>query len=679
MLQVEKNQERIPDRLGRYAILKSLARGGMAQVYVAQKDGADEICVLKQLLVELEEHETAAKRFHREAHVASFLIHPNIARVTDAGMQGDAFCIAMEFIAGKDVETMMHTLMRDGRMLPHEVSLAVALGALEGLSYAHDATDPSGEPLGLVHRDLSPRNIMLSFSGDVKLIDFGLAHGRLDDFKTAPGMILGTLRYVSPEQAMTQAVDRRSDLYSLGVVLHEMLTGRFLVPHGKPVEVLKAVVGKPAPTLSELNPHLPKAMDAVLLKALDKDPSRRFQSAAEFSRALRGAAGALAETPPEMLGDFVEQMFPEDLNFANELVSMARRRARSSRNAATATLGEEDLGLATRGAVSPRDLAEGDAGAATRSGYTPDDAGSRTRTAMVTPRGMDGSDEATRATRLSPAPFDSLADIGMATRTVVVDEETRIADPSDQSTAVVRRKGSAFRDPIPIPSTISVDPPPPSRRRSMPLVLIGGGIGVLAVGILIGRLMAPPPPAQPITAPSQPVDPAPPGAVTGPQSPGAVAPQNPTPAANPTDPGAIAVRVTPEPTKPDVRPTKAPPSGALPVKSKVAPDKQPEGPAEPPAPKDPPVKPKKDTMRELEQLLREVEFEPTFTSEANAKYSKLITRLRAAVASLPPEKQKTPNNKVNSLSSCVDITCATMEDRFRQAKDAVEAVRGAGD
>lgn len=638
----------------------------MAQVYVAQKDGAEEICVLKQLLVELEEHETAAKRFHREAHVASFLIHPNIARVTDAGMQGGAFCIAMEFIAGKDVETMMHTLMREGRMLPHEVSIAVALGALEGLAYAHDARDPSGEPLGLVHRDLSPRNIMLSFGGDVKLIDFGLAHGRLDDFKTAPGMILGTLRYVSPEQAMTQPVDRRSDLYSLAVVLHEMLTGRFLVPHGKPVEVLKAVVGKPAPRLSELNPNLPKGMDAVLLKALDKDPSRRFQTASEFSRALRSASGVLAETPASMLGEFVEQMFPDDLGAAVELQSQAKRRFRSSRASAAQTLAEDDVGLATRGAVSPRDLGEADEAGATRSGYTPDDAGSRTRTAMVHPSAMDASDEATRATRLSPAPFDGLADVGLATRTVLVDDQTRIADPSDQSTAVVRRRGSMTSEPVPsTPSTISVEPIPAPPKNRMLAVLIGGGmVAVLTLGILIGRLtLGPPPPTREAAVVQDPPLPREPGAVAT-TGPGAVATSPPgatsaQPPSSPNGPGAVSPRPEPRP---------RPASAAQPPPSKEKPE--PETPPPPPKPK--------NAMRELDELIKGLEFQQEYSGEAITRYSKLLGKLEAARDALPADKQKEPGKKIAALSRCLNF-CLSVEERLRSAREAVEAVRSASE
>ena len=235
----------------------------MAQVYLAQKDGSPDICVLKQLLGELAGHATAGKRFYREAHVASYLSHPNIARTIDAGFEDDAFCIAMEFISGRDVESMMHLLMRQGRMLPYEVSLAVTLGVLDGLAYAHDALDPEGNRLEVVHRDLSPRNIMLSFDGEVKIIDFGLARGRVDDFKTAPGMILGTLRYVSPEQAVADPIDRRSDLYSIAVVLYEMLTGRPLVSDGKPLEVLTEVVNRVPSLLSEMNPHLPIELDDV--------------------------------------------------------------------------------------------------------------------------------------------------------------------------------------------------------------------------------------------------------------------------------------------------------------------------------------------------------------------------------------------------------------------------------
>jgi hypothetical protein len=400
----------------------------MAQVFVAQKEGSPDVCVLKQLLVELESHATAGRRFHREAHVASYLQHPNIARTLDAGEQDGAFCIAVEFIQGKDAESLMHHLMRQGRMLPYEVSLTVGLAALEGLAYAHRATDPAGTPLELVHRDLSPRNVMLGFGGEVKIIDFGLARGRLDDFRTAPGMILGTLRYASPEQAVAEQVTARSDLYSLAVVLYEMFSGRPLISDGKPLEVLTQVVNQVAEPITRRNARLPPALDAVFERALRKDPAERYPTAEALAAALRAAAAPIQTVPPNVLGRFVADQFPEDRERAERLVAEGRARferlqsAMIAGEAARVVPGHTGAAPTRLGGVSPlpmglrvedearnvetRAAMRDELGQATRtvvldtlggaSSDTGDDLGGRTRTAR--------RDELGAETRLAPAP-----------------------------------------------------------------------------------------------------------------------------------------------------------------------------------------------------------------------------------------------------------------------------------
>src|SRR6185295_7021459 len=169
--------------------------------------------------------------------------------------------------------------------------------------------------LAIVHRDLSPRNVMVTYSGDVKIIDFGLARTNLGDFRTAPGMVLGTLRYMSPEQAVAEPVDRRSDIYSWSVVLYEMLSGRPLVMGANAQEVLHAVVTQVPPPLSTLNPALPKALDSVLEKGLAKDRRDRWETAGELRHALLEAAGSLAALDDErhnLIGRFVRELFPTE-------------------------------------------------------------------------------------------------------------------------------------------------------------------------------------------------------------------------------------------------------------------------------------------------------------------------------------------------------------------------------
>jgi serine/threonine protein kinase len=300
-----------------YEILQKLAVGGMAEIFVAQKFGSPDVCVVKQLHAHLSEDSVVGARFLREAQVASFLNHRHIARLTDARRIGDKgrFYLAMEFIAGQDVETMMFRLMEQRKMLPPELSVTVTLDVLDGLHYAHDLRGPDDRPLEIVHRDLSPRNVMVTYEGRVKIIDFGLARTNLGDFRTAPGMVLGTMRYMSPEQAVAEPVDRRSDVYSWSVVLYEMLSGRPLVMGANAQEVLHAVVTQVPPPLSSLNPALPRALDAVLEKGLAKDRRDRFSTAADLRSALIEAAGPLAALDDErhkLIGRFVTELFPNE-------------------------------------------------------------------------------------------------------------------------------------------------------------------------------------------------------------------------------------------------------------------------------------------------------------------------------------------------------------------------------
>jgi serine/threonine-protein kinase len=303
-------------QLSRYTILQKLAVGGMAEIFVAQKHGSPDVCVVKQLHAHLSKDTVVGARFLREAQVAALLDHPHIAKLTDARREDNgAFYLAMEFIPGQDVETMMFRLMEQRKMLPPELSMTVTLDVLEGLHYAHEKKGPDGRSLEIVHRDLSPRNVMLTYDGRVKIIDFGLARTNLGDFRTAPGMVLGTMRYMSPEQAVAEPVDRRSDIYSWSVVLYEMLSGRPLVMGANAQEVLHHVVTQMPPPLSSLNPTLPKALDAVLERGLAKNRNERFNTAEELRQALLAAAGSLASLDDErhqLIGRFARELFPQE-------------------------------------------------------------------------------------------------------------------------------------------------------------------------------------------------------------------------------------------------------------------------------------------------------------------------------------------------------------------------------
>ena len=297
----------VPQRLGKYWIVAPLGKGGMARVDLAVEDGADEVVVLKQLHESLESHSDVTKRFLREAKVASMLDHPHIARVLDAGVEDGHRCIAMEFVAGLTFEELNQHHWRRQATVPPAFAVAMVRQVLEAVEFAHELRNPDGSAVGLVHRDLSTKNLILDFRGDTQIIDFGIAKGAVDDHRTATGMLMGTPLYMSPEQARGERVDRRSDLYTVGVVLWELLAGRRLVRAKGRAAMLRAVVAEPPDPLPESVPH---SLRTVVAKALAKDANTRFQSASEFLRALVPAAAELGLVAREELAHFAQTVLP---------------------------------------------------------------------------------------------------------------------------------------------------------------------------------------------------------------------------------------------------------------------------------------------------------------------------------------------------------------------------------
>ncbi|MCK6547775.1 protein kinase [Myxococcota bacterium] len=463
---VAAERERIP-ALDRYAVLKKLAVGGMAEIFIAQRDGADDICVVKLLHEHLTRDATVSSRFLREAQVASLLQHPNIAHLTDAKRDpsGRFLYLAMEFIAGQDVEQMMFKLMEQKKMLPPELSVTVTLDVLAGLHYAHDFHGPDGSHLAIVHRDLSPRNVMVTYDGQVKIIDFGLARTNLGEFRTTPGMVMGTLRYMSPEQAVADPVDRRSDIYSWAVVLYEMLSGRPLITgHGTAQEILHAVVTQVPPPLSTLNPSLPKALDGVLERGLAKDRRDRWDTADDFRSALIDAAGphlaALDEDRHALIGRFVSDLFRDEHAKTSSLLDEARRsRAALVQGHAPDQTRYGAPGEATRyGAPGVEVTRYGAPGEVTRAGVPTDP----TRYGLPDSGAVPGPGEVTRA----GLP-------GELTRAGLPGELTRAAVPGDLTRTVA-------------PRGIAAEPPRAKASRSM-----------------TARLDGPPPQILPLPSPSQ--------------------------------------------------------------------------------------------------------------------------------------------------------------------------------
>ena len=300
--------------LGRYTLMDKLGEGGMAEVFVAVAHGAEGFqrqFVVKRLRAELVSNKAAIAHFIDEAKLGSSLVHSNIIAVFDFGQAGEGYYIAMEYILGRDLDRLLGLGMSSGQgPMPTPMLVYVASETLKALDYAHARCSEDGRPLGLVHRDVSPSNILLSMRGEVKLFDFGImkAEGRLS--QTEHGVLKGNVNFMSPEQARGQTTDARSDLFSLGLVLYFCATGRTLYQGKTPYEGLLAAAAGPTPSDWELFASLPAPLPALLRGALQADPSARFASAASFAAALSGAVQASSQEAAA----FVQRLAGEELS-----------------------------------------------------------------------------------------------------------------------------------------------------------------------------------------------------------------------------------------------------------------------------------------------------------------------------------------------------------------------------
>lgn len=283
----------VDSQIGPYIVERSLATGGMAEVLLARKWGPlgfSKRVVIKRILPALAQDPTLFRMFCAEARVAAYLTHPNIVQVFDFGEHEGDLYIAMEYVDGVSCSALLRSVSTRRASVPIGPALYIARQVLLGLVCAHEACDELGRPLCLVHRDVSPSNILLGRDGHVKLIDFGIMQSTFGERNTNPGELKGKLRYMSPEQIMGERVDARSDLFTVGVVLTEMLTGRALFPGANDLEILTRITHGDLSVLRKAK--LPEDLRRTLEIALSIDPVRRFQSARGFAQTLDDVAAA---------------------------------------------------------------------------------------------------------------------------------------------------------------------------------------------------------------------------------------------------------------------------------------------------------------------------------------------------------------------------------------------------
>jgi serine/threonine protein kinase len=275
-----------PGRLGSYEILCPLARGGMAELFLARvtgPQGFEKLFVIKKILPKLARSKQFVELFMNEARIAAALDHPHIAHVYELGRVDGSYYLTMEYVHGQNVLT---TMRRTGQ-LQHELPIdhAVHIGRCiaAALHYAHERRRSNGELLQIIHRDVSPANILIAYDGAVKLVDFGVAKARSSSSgHTKTGLVKGKISYMSPEQAKGEPIDRRSDVFALGIVLWEMVTMQRLYKRENDLAALQAVIHDRAGPPSRLRPSCPPELDRIIMRALEYDPAKRYQNAEQL-------------------------------------------------------------------------------------------------------------------------------------------------------------------------------------------------------------------------------------------------------------------------------------------------------------------------------------------------------------------------------------------------------------
>jgi len=283
----------LPRRFGDYTILGHLATGGMAEVYLARKGGLsgfEKIVVIKRVKPELLGDKTATSQFLDEAKLVATLEHPNIAQVYEIGQVAGSYFFVMEYVHGADLRQLMGAAHKAGKHLELGDALYIATHVCAALHYAHEMVDRDGSPLNLIHRDVTPSNVLLSHNGAVKVCDFGIAkaHGRTSE--TDRGTLKGKFAYMSPEQCKCEALDRRSDIFAIGILLWEMTTLQRLFKQENDFETLRAIVELPIPPPSWKVQGYPPDLERIVLRALERDPAKRYATAQEVQLDLESFA-----------------------------------------------------------------------------------------------------------------------------------------------------------------------------------------------------------------------------------------------------------------------------------------------------------------------------------------------------------------------------------------------------
>ncbi|MBT8496153.1 MAG: serine/threonine protein kinase, partial [Deltaproteobacteria bacterium] len=303
--------------LGRYRIVSHLATGGMAEIYLARASGIanfEKLVVVKRILPFFATNSEFVEMFLDEARLSAGLHHPNIAQVFDIGDHQGNYFFTMEYVHGQDSRAVLKRNRRLGTRVPVPNVLEIVIQAAGALHYAHTQKGPDGESLGIVHRDVSPSNILITYDGTVKVVDFGVAKAAGRQRETRTGTLKGKISYMSPEQVAAEDLDARSDVFALGILFWELVTNRKLFDGPTEISVLQQVAEGAVMPPSALCPNIPPPLDDIVMKALARRPEDRFQSAQELQSALEHFAhDAKLMTSPRSLARYMRETFADEL------------------------------------------------------------------------------------------------------------------------------------------------------------------------------------------------------------------------------------------------------------------------------------------------------------------------------------------------------------------------------
>ena len=280
----------VQGKQARYKLLTLLARGGMAEVWLARQEGSRKMkkfVVVKKILPHLARDDDFREMFVDEARITSRFDHPNIVRIHETSLDGEDVFLVLEYLEGESLAFVVSAAMERGKEMPPTLIAGAIAQVTDALDYAHNLKGDDGKPLGIVHRDISPQNIIVLYDGQVKLVDFGVAKAEKKVHQTRTGMMKGKVFYMSPEECLGEKVDARSDIFSLGIIFWEVLTRRHLFKRRLDIDTLRAIVSSRVPPVRTFNKDVTVALDAVVQRALEKEADDRYQTAADMGNAIR--------------------------------------------------------------------------------------------------------------------------------------------------------------------------------------------------------------------------------------------------------------------------------------------------------------------------------------------------------------------------------------------------------